>query len=178
MNDLPREIIVHILSFLDIKSLIQISYVSRFYHALSDDRLKWIKLCLTDPICQPLVQSAMLKEDLLSFKIDAKSLYQSLQANDVNKIRELLFSTDIREFALYAPFYERNVPNFFPRAGDDKRTLYLTEDAAKESTLNAVKVKHWLKVRIAVEKDKFEGLYSDQKLQSQLAALPMPIIAK
>ncbi|PWY56193.1 F-box protein [Legionella qingyii] len=178
MNDLPREIIVHILNFLDVNSLLQISYVSHFYHTLSDDCLKWIKLCLTDPICQPLLQSAMLKEELLNLKIDAKSLYQSIQVNDVNKIRELLFTKDIREFVLYAPFYERNVPQFFPRAGDNKRNLYLTEDAAKKNTPNAAKVKHWLKVGIAVEKDKFEALYSNHKLQSQQAALPMPIIAK
>lgn len=133
MKDLPCELNVHILKFLDIKSLVQISFVSHFYKNLSNDRLKWIKLCLTDPLCQPLVQSAMLKEDLLNFKIDAKSLYQSLQVNDVNKIQELLFSKGIREFALYAPFYERNVPQFFPRAGDDKRNLYLTEEAAKKT---------------------------------------------
>ncbi|WP_244915395.1 hypothetical protein [Legionella feeleii] len=117
----------------------------------------------------------MLKNDLLNNNIDAKSLYQAIQKNDVNELKRILFLNARREFVLYVPFYEGSIPDFFPRSAYNKRTLYLTEDEARKNTPNAAKVKHWLKVKSEVEKDKFEELYKSKKIESKNNKSLMPI---
>ncbi len=177
MDSLPVEMIEHILQFLDAKSLLRVSYVCRVLKIVATDQLQWIKLCLTDPACQPLVRAAMLKEALLSRELDAKSLYTSIMERDKAKITDLLFSNlEVREFALYAPFYENTIPQFFPRAVYPVRKLYLTEAAARVNTSNAAKVKHWLRVQISLDKESFEGLYDKQEVHSVDSVKSMPII--
>jgi hypothetical protein len=179
MDDLPEEMIEHILQFLDAKSLSTVSYLSRFFKAVSTEQLQWIKLCFTKPLCLPLVRAAMLEEELLNREIDAKSLYTSLQEGNIGQIKGLLFSKQlVREFALYAPFYEKTIPQFFPHAVYPARKLYLTENAARINTPNAAKVKHWLRVKISVDINSFDELYNSQQLQSAESIKSMPIIAQ
>ncbi len=167
-----------ILHFLDTKSLSQVNRTSRLLHLIASEQLKWIKRCLTEPECQPLIQAAMLEDDLLNRIIDAKALYKSIEEKNVDKITELLFANETREFALYVPYYENNVPQFFPRAGSSTRKAFFSEEAAKKGTANAPKVKHWPRVKIAVEKSDFEALYRSQELQSDQTILKLPIVTK
>lgn len=176
--DIPKELVEWILQFLDTKSLSQVNRTSRLLHLITSEQLKWIKLCLTEPECKPLIQAAMLEDDLLNRTIDAKSLYNSIQAKNVSKIQELLFANETREFALYAPYYENNVPQFFPRAGANTRKVFFTEEAGKKKTANAPKVKHWPRVKISVEKSDFKDLYDSQELQSDQTILKLPIVAE
>jgi hypothetical protein len=178
MDSLPTELTAHILQFLDTKSLVQISRVSSLLKILATDKLQWIKCCLTEPRCKPLVQAAMLEKDLLNENIDAKALYKSIKENEVEVIRDLLFPNQAkaREFALYAPYYEPIIPTFFPRSCTNTRRIYLTEEAAKKNTLNAEKVKHWLKVQVTVEKDNFVTLYTTQSIQSAHTTSKLPVL--
>ncbi|MDR3501997.1 MAG: F-box protein [Legionella sp.] len=179
MDSLPVEMIGHTLTFLDAKSLSTVSYLSHFFHTVATEQLQWIKLCCTEALCQPLLRAAMLEEELLNREIDAKSLYTSIQEGDIGQIKDLLFSKEqVREFALYAPFYERAIPQFFPRAVHPARKLYLTEDSAKKDTPNAVKVKHWLRVKVSVDRNSFDELYYSQQLQSAESIKSMPIIVQ
>lgn len=179
MDDLPTEMIGYILEFLDAKSLATVSYVSRFIYTVSTEQLQWIKRCFTEPLCQPLVRAAMLEKELLNREIDAESLYASLQERNIGQLKDLLFSKQhVREFALYAPFYEKKYPQFFPHAVYPERKLYLTENAAKKNTPNAVKVKHWLRVKVSVDINSFDELYNSQQLQSVESIKSMPIIVE
>lgn len=179
MDGLPVEMIRHILQFLDVKSLSTVCYLSHFFKTVSSEQLQWLKRCFTEPLCHPLLRAAMLEEELLNRELDAQSLYKSIQEANVTQIKDLLFSKQsVREFVLYAPFYERSIPQLFPRAVYPARKLYLTEDAARINTPNAAKVKHWLRVKVSVDKDSFEALYDSQQLQSAESIKAMPIIAQ
>ncbi|CAM4437289.1 MAG: hypothetical protein LEGION0403_FIIPPAGN_00023 [Legionella sp.] len=179
MDDLPVEMIEHVFQFLDAKSLSTVNYLSHFFKKVAEEQLQWLKLCFTKPLCQPLLRAAMLEEELLNRELDAKSLYTSIQEGNIGQIKDLLFSKQpVREFSLYAPFYERAIPLFFPRAVFPERTLYLTEEAAKINTPNAVKVKHWLRVKVSVDENSFVALYHCQQLQSAESVKSMPIIAQ
>ncbi|EHL29839.1 F-box protein [Legionella drancourtii] len=180
-NILPNEIIAHILHFLDVKSLLRVSYVATFFHVLVEEHfkehLKWVRLCFTDTWCQSLIKAAVIKEELLNGTLDAQLFYNSVNTKNIEQIKSLLFLDKSRYFHLYVASYEQKTPVFFACSGNDTRTLYLTEDAAKNKTLNVARVKQWLRVRVPVDAALFYELYTTQKvphkeLIPQTAILP------
>ncbi len=178
---LPDEIVAHILHFLDVKSLLRVSYVSTFFHALVEEQfkehLKWVRLCFTDTWCQTLIEAAVLKEDLLNGTLDAQLFYNSVNTQNIEQIKSLLFLDKSRYFHLYVASYELRTPVFFAYSGNDTRKLYLTEDVAKKKTPNAARVKQWLCVKVPIEAELFDELYTTQilaykKLIPQTAIVP------
>ena len=185
MEILPEEIIAQIMHLLDIKSLVQISQVSFYYyqhlhqHLLT--HLERVKKCCNDLACQPLIESAVLTKDLLTGNLNLESFYKASKAQDVSQLQELLFANSInpnREFVLYAPFYEKHIPCFFPRSGLSTRTLYLTKALAEKNTANAINAKHWLRVIVTMSKEQFPNFYQTQTFQSPATILPLQVYSE
>ncbi|MGC1182567.1 F-box-like domain-containing protein [Legionella sp.] len=159
--NLPNEVIAYILQFLDVKSLVQVSYVSILYNKIATDRLKWFKLCFSDSVCKTLIEATTIREELLHGSIVARSFYESINTKNIEQIKTVLFSNGVREFLLYAACYEENLREFYPC---NTRKLYLTEEIAKKETPNAESVKKWLRVKINVDSAMFDSLYNTQQL--------------
>lgn len=158
---IPEELILHILHHLDTESLLQVSKVCTLLNRLANEKLKWLKLCSSDPLCQHFMSLTAIKEDLFNANIDARSFYESAVKNDINNIKSLLFFTESREFYLYAASYQKDLPKFF---ANSTRKVYLTEDAAKKNTPNAQSVKSWLKIKITLNANQFDELYTKKSI--------------
>ncbi|MFJ1269910.1 hypothetical protein ACD661_15220 [Legionella lytica] len=172
---LPTEIIAFIFTYVDGASLQACRQVI-IYRALADLELEHrLQQCIAHQRCNFLINKAALMHDLSSGVLDVAVFYNSVHANNVEKLAALLFPNEktSREFLLYLPSYEDGIP----KLGPYKRTLYWTEQEGRDSLLNKDRVKHWMEAKIAINQSMFIQLYEAKKISYENAISPKQIIS-
>lgn len=150
MDAVPIEILLQCLQYLDVKSILQFSVVSKDMYALAQDKHLWIEACRRNYLARAFIEAANLWPDLQSGKLNARSFLISFLSQDLNKLK---FEVENKEIALYFPLYEH--PNCYQlrffQSPYSKRKLFLTKEIAKELILNRESVKDFIQTSVPFE---------------------------
>jgi len=158
--DIPKELIGHILSFLDKKNSSRVAGVNKFFH----EHYHWLRQCFTDKNCQLLIQDDLTADKLIAGEINPKIFYQAVQTNNIPVLKKLLFIEPVRRWILYIPLYQSRIPQEFHKPMMPRK-LFLTAESGKQNVLNTDCVKQWLPVSVMVSVNDFEGLFRNRYIE-------------
>ncbi|QDP73154.1 F-box protein [Legionella israelensis] len=167
-GNLPDEIALYILRYLDIKSLLKVGLLNNKYYQLSQDQALWRVFCFKNPVVKAFIEAADIECALKKGDISAYQLFQSIYSKDITQLKKLLLPHGAKYFYLWRPCYEYKIPlTFFQKTLPDfPHDCFLTEPLAKEKTLNAGSVKKWVKVKVLIEQTDLSQLLAEQRLST------------